>query len=143
MLEVGCGPGVALAHAARRTEYVVGVDASDIMVRQARRRSGVEVHHASADRLPQFDQPFDKALAVNTVNHWPDPIGGLRNIRAAMRTGGTVAVASQPRCPGATAAHSRAAAEELDRQLTEAGFIDVRIETLALDPPAVCALAHA
>ena len=143
LLEVGCGPGVALAHATKKTAHVAGVDASAVMVGQARRRSGVVVHHASADRLPAFDEPFDKALAVNTVGHWADPVGGLRAIHAAMREGGTIAVASQPRCPGATAQHSREAAETLERQLKEAGFTDVRIETLELEPPAVCALARA
>ena len=38
-------------------------------------------------------------------------------------------MASQPRFPGATAAHLSAAAKEFERQLKEAGFTDVRIET--------------
>ena len=143
VLEVGCGPGVALAHATKKTAHVVGVDGSAVMAAQARRRSRVVVHHAPVEQLPPFDEQFDKALAVNTVGHWTDPVGGLRAIRAVMRDGATIAVASQPRCPGATAAHSQQAADLLQRQLREAGFADVRIETLALEPPAVCALARA
>jgi SAM-dependent methyltransferase len=46
VLEVGCGPGVALAAARERTKHVVAVDRSPVMVRQARRRSGAEVHEA-------------------------------------------------------------------------------------------------
>lgn len=53
------------------------------MVRQARRRSGGEVHEAPAEHLPTFAEPFDKALVVNTVGHWSDPAAGLNQLRAA------------------------------------------------------------
>jgi hypothetical protein len=86
---------------------------------------------------------FDKALAVNTVGFWADTVEGLGTIRQALRPGGTIAVVSQPRCPGATAVHSRKAADELEKLLDNAGY-DARTETLdALDPPAVCVLARA
>lgn len=134
-LEVGCGPGVALAAARKRTADVVGVDRSPVMARVARRRSGSTVLEASADALPRFDQPFDKALAVNTVGHWADPIAGLTAIHDAMRDGGTIAIVSQPR-GGAFRDN-----DEVQRQLVEAGFTVARVETLAIDPPAVCVLA--
>jgi hypothetical protein len=38
LLEVRCGPGVALALSARRARFAVGVDPSEVMVAQARRR---------------------------------------------------------------------------------------------------------
>jgi hypothetical protein len=51
---------------------------------------------------------------------------------------------SQPRCPGATAVHSLKAADELEKLLDEAGYVDARTETFdALDPPVVCVLARA
>lgn len=95
VLEVGCGPGVALAAAKQRSPHVVGVDRSPVMVRAASRRSGTTVIEAAAEALPAFDAPFDKALAVNTVGHWSDPVAGLRSIRDALRVGGTIAVVSQ------------------------------------------------
>ena len=113
------------------------------MVRQARRRSGAEVHHASVEFLPSFAEPFDKALAVNTLGHWDDPVGGLKTVRGAMRPGGTIAVVSQPRGPRARSVSSHAVADDLSDKLAAAGFADPRVETLALDPPAVCVLAHA
>ena len=141
MLEVGCGPGVALLAAKSVAATVVGVDRSPVMVRQARRRAGVTVHEADAEHLPAFDAPFDKALAVNTVGHWSDPVAGLEAVRAVLRDSGTIAVVAQPRNPGATEADSAAAAEATVRLVQEAGFVDPRVETLALDPPAVCVLA--
>ena len=86
------------------------------------------------------DAPFDAALAVNTVGIWPDPIARLREIGALLRPGGRIALVSQPRCPGATAATSAAAADELAAMLSQAGFEDLRIKTLELDPPAACVL---
>jgi len=148
LLEVGCGPGVAIAAAATRCNAVVGVDRSAVMIGQARRRNDgavragrVELVTAPVEDLPDFDTPFDKVLAVNTVGHWDDPLDGLTALRRVLRSGGRIAVVTQPRSAGATAADSLAAADTTTGLLGEAGFDDVRIETLELDPPAVCALA--
>jgi hypothetical protein len=59
-----------------------------------------------------------------------------------LRPGGRIALVSQPRCPGATAATSAAAANELAGLLTEAGFEHLRTELLDLDPPVACVLGH-
>jgi hypothetical protein len=65
----------------------------------------------------------------------------LREIGRLLRPSGRIALVSQPRRPGATAATSAAAADRLAAQLSEAGFEDIRFETLGLNPPAVCVLA--
>lgn len=150
VLELGCGPGVAVAAlAARATEgLVVGVDHSQVMIRQAARRNAAAVRAgrvrlitAPVENLQLSDGPFEAALAVNTVAMWPDPTERLREIGRLLRPGGRIALVSQPRCPGATAATSAAAANELAARLSEAGFENPRTHTLDLDPPAVCVLA--
>lgn len=150
VIELGCGPGVAVAALARRATQglVVGVDHSAVMIGQARRhntaaiRAGrVRLIHTPVQRLPLTERPFDAALAVNTVGVWPEPTARLREIGRMLRPGGRIALVSQPRCPGATAATSAAAADELAARLSEAGFENIRFETLALDPPAACVLA--
>jgi len=40
---------------------------------------------AVAESLPFEDQSFDAAMAVSTVHHWPDPIGGLREMQRGER----------------------------------------------------------
>lgn len=151
VIELGCGPGVALAALSDRASrgLVVGVDYSAVMIRQARRRNAAAVKagrlhlvHASVEQLPSTEGPFDAALAVNTVGMWPAPTARLRDIGRLLRPGGRIALVSQPRCPGATAATSAAAADELAELLAETGFGDIRVERLDLDPPAVCVLAH-
>jgi SAM-dependent methyltransferase len=150
VLEVGFGPGVAVAAAAERitTGRVVGVDPSAVMLRQARRRNAaairaglVELRLAQVEELPDdLGGPFDKLLAVNTVGVWHDPAARLADLAGRMRPGARAALVSQPRCPGATAETTIAAGRELAGYLQAAGFGDLRTETLDLRPPVVCVL---
>lgn len=151
VLEIGFGPGVAIAELARRATRgkVYGIDRSEVMVRQAGRRNAaairanrVQLIHAAVDQLPSFDEPLDAILAVNTVGFWPDPAERLRRLRRLLRPGGRIALASQPRCPGATRDTTVRAAEELQGLLTRAGFTQIRTETLDLDQPVACVLAN-
>jgi trans-aconitate methyltransferase len=150
VLEIGFGPGIAIAEVARRAPEgrVYGVDHSELMMRQARRRNGaavragvVDLRVASIDALPEFGQPLDKIFAVNSLLFWSDPVDRLRALRGLLRAGGTIAIGHQPRCPGATAETSHQAATEISELLTEAGFSAPRVEVLDLEPPVVCVLA--
>ncbi|MCK2222010.1 class I SAM-dependent methyltransferase (plasmid) [Actinomadura sp. ATCC 31491] len=150
VLEIGFGPGIAIAELARRaTEgHVYGIDHSQVMVAQAGRRNAdavrarrVHLVHASVDRLPDFGEPLDAVLAVNSLGFWPDPVARLREVRGVLRPGGRIALVSQPRCPGADRGTTDRAAEELRDLLTRAGFADLRTEMLGLDPPVACVLA--
>ncbi|MCK2244196.1 MULTISPECIES: class I SAM-dependent methyltransferase [unclassified Crossiella] len=151
VIELGCGPGVAIAALASRASrgLVVGVDHSQVMISQASRRNRsavragrVRLTHTPVEQLSISDGPFDAALAVNTVGMWPDPTARLRELARLLRPGGRIALVSQPRCPGATAATSAAAANELAGQLAEAGFEQLRTEMLDLDPPVACVIGH-
>jgi SAM-dependent methyltransferase len=150
VLEIGFGPGIAIRESTARAcdGLVCGVDHSEVMLRQARRRNAdairagrVDLQLATADCLPSFAVPFDKVLAVNSIGFWEDPEACLRTVRSLLRPDGRIAIASQPRCPGATAETSREAGQAIATCLVEAGFSDTRIETLPLEPPVVCVLA--
>ena len=149
VLEVGFGPGVAIDELARLAHHgaVYGIDHSDVMVRQATKRNRaavraglVDLRLGSVDDLPAFAEPLDKVLAVNSVGFWPEPWERLKELRGLLRPDGQIAIASQPRCPGATRETSDRAAGEIKALLEEAGFSDTRVETLDLDPPVVCVL---
>jgi ubiquinone/menaquinone biosynthesis C-methylase UbiE len=149
VLELGFGPGVAIGELARRATdgLVVGVDHSELMVRQASRRNAaavrtglVDLQLGSIDELPEFDTAFDALLAVNALQFSDDPVAVLQTLRRVLRPGGRIAIASQPRCPGATAETSAEAGRQIAAHLESAGFSGIRVETLALDPPVVCAL---
>ncbi|MGR6919509.1 class I SAM-dependent methyltransferase [[Actinomadura] parvosata] len=150
VLEVGFGPGVAIAEfAARATRgHVFGIDHSQAMVRQAARRNAAAVRAgrvhltcASVEQLPSFGDPLDVVLAVNSVGFWPDPVERLGELRRLLRPAGRIALVSQPRCPGATRHTTAQAAQDLQDLLTQAGFTRLRAEILELDPPVACVIA--
>jgi SAM-dependent methyltransferase len=150
VLEIGFGPGVAIAELARAgAGHVYGVDHSEVMLRQASKRNAAAIRggrvtlvNASVDQLPPaLDGPFDAIVAVNSLGFWPAPAERLAELRGRLAPGGRVAIAAQPRCPGATAATSRRAAADIENLLREAGFTELSTKTLPLDPPVACVLA--
>ena len=97
VLEVGYGPGLAIERIAARTGQglVVGVDRSELMRRQAARRNRealaagrVELHVGSAERLPAPAASFTHALAVNSLQFWPDLPAALAELRRVLRPQG-------------------------------------------------------
>jgi SAM-dependent methyltransferase len=149
VLELGFGPGLAIWELSRIAAdgYVCGIDHSELMVRLARRRNAdglrrgvVDLRLGSADELPEFDAPFDKILAVNAMLFSSEPVARLAELRGLLRPGGLIALAHQPRGPGASDETSAAKGRELATALDRAGFSGVRLETMGLKPAVVCAL---
>ena len=109
-LDVGCGPGAAVATAAAAAVDGVratGVDASPTMVRLARRlhrravRSGsARFVEGRADRLPFGDGEFTVAWSMNSYHHWPDGEAGLREIHRVLAAGGRVLICESLPRPG-------------------------------------------
>jgi SAM-dependent methyltransferase len=150
VLEIGFGPGLAIAELARAgAGHVYGIDHSGVMLRHAARRNAAAIRagrvtliRASVDQLPlALDGPFDAILAVNSLAFWPAPAQRLAELRQLLAPGGRIAIASQPRCPGATADTSRSAARQIEDLLKDAGFMHVNTQTLPLSPPVACVLA--
>jgi SAM-dependent methyltransferase len=150
ILEVGFGPGIAVAELVRAgAGHVYGIDHSGVMLRQASRRNAAAIRagrvtliNAPADQLPPaLEGPFDAILAVNSLGFWPAPAERLAELRRRLAPGGRIAIASQPRCPGATAGTSRNAADEVENLLRSAGFTQMSTQTLPLSPPVICVLA--
>ncbi len=151
ILEIGFGPGIAIRELSRRATHglVCGVDHSAIMVRQATRRNAaavragrVDLRLGSAEQLPAFAERFDKVLVVNNLGTWREPVERLKEIHRRMRPGGRIAIASQPRCPGATGETTGAAGHEVTARLAAAGFTGIRSKLLPLNPPVVCVLGE-
>jgi SAM-dependent methyltransferase len=160
ILEVGFGPGVALAGLLARAPqgFVAGVDASESMVRQARSRYAVaiaagrlEIRQGDASSLPYDDAAFDKACGAHVLYFWPDQEGTVRELRRVLRPGGTLALGYQERerMPlGAASGLSMAGARlvgtgDVERIVRAAGFEEVRVETrkTSSGPAGFCAVA--
>jgi SAM-dependent methyltransferase len=147
VLEVGFGPGVALAELVQRASrgHVVGVDASASMVSQARWRHGdavvegrLDVREGDAALLPYDDATFDRACGTHVLYFWPDPVATVHELRRVLRSGGTLALGYQERehmPPRASAGLIEAGARlvgpgDVEQIVRAAGFEDVRAEAM-------------
>lgn len=93
-LEVGVGTGDdAISLAAEYRAQVVGVDSSQTMIDEARRRGLAEAHVADAHSLPFPDASFDGCWADRVLQHLERPEVGLAEMARVTRTGGRVVVA--------------------------------------------------
>lgn len=140
ILEVGFGPGVGIELLARAatTGIVAGVDPSEEMVKQARARNAaaigtgvVDLRRGTVESMPFADDAFDLALAINSMQVWPDVDAGLREIRRVLRAGGRLALGFTPR-----SGQPRAGVVE---RLASAGFDEARLVELR---GGFCALAR-
>lgn len=154
ILEVGFGPGVALAALLAHASdgFVAGIDTSELMVRQARSRytdaiaaGRLEIRQGDAGSLPYESATFDTVCGTHVIYFWPDAVGTVGELRRVLRPGGTLALAYQERDrmpPQAKAGLSQAGARlfgpgEVEQVVRAAGFTAVRVETqTAPDGPA-------
>ena len=153
VMEIGFGPGLAIAQAARLAPHgrLVGIDHSPLMIERASRRNRsaiqaglVELRMGGFELLPQLGEMFDKIFSVNVLQFLPERTPVLRTIRSVLKPDGLLATTVQPRHIGATAADAQAFGQTLSREMLEAGFRDVTIKQLDLEPvPAVCVLGVA
>ncbi len=97
VLEIGCGPGEALALLAAKTHdaRLHGLDRSDLMIARARarnraaERSGrLTLHHGDSRQLPFPGGSIDVVFAINVAYFWTDARSMLHEIRRVLRPGG-------------------------------------------------------
>jgi SAM-dependent methyltransferase len=92
-LDVGCGPGAALAALADRlgADRVAGVEPSEPFAETARKRvPGADVRAGTAEALPFADNSFDVVVSQLVVNFMKDAHRGVGEMhRVARRTVGS------------------------------------------------------
>jgi SAM-dependent methyltransferase len=139
-VDIGCGPGTAVRHAARIGALVTGVDPSAASLRLARVLSrtvtegSITWAQGRAERLPLPDQAVTIAWAISSVHHWQDQVAGLAEIRRVLVPGGRVLLAERLLRPGArrhiSHGFTRARAEDLAGAVATAGFTGVSSKVL-------------
>ena len=136
VVDVGCGPGVAVRYAARLGVTVTGVDPASVMLRTARlltRRSAkVRFVKGAAEHIPFAGGSASVVWSIATVHHWSDIDAGLREVRRVLVPEGRFVAMERRVQPGARGHGSHGWTEHqattfADR-CREHGFTDVRLE---------------
>ena len=131
-LDIGCGPGAALAHAVMTGASVSGLDPSPSMAQRAQRRvPGADVKVGSAEEIPFPDDEFTVVINILSFHHWADRDAGLREVHRVLAPGGRLHVVEGSLREGKEGhGLNPSDAELLSRRLEEIGFSDTRIERI-------------
>jgi ubiquinone/menaquinone biosynthesis C-methylase UbiE len=155
VLEIGYGPGTALAMLAARAPHgtIAGVDLSARMLRQATRRNRrlvaegrLSLYRAAAESTPFDDASFDRIIAVNNFHIWPDRAAALAEILRVLRPGGQLLLAAR----GAVENPGKYTPPGLDNgavqlarsEIGEAGFTGARVQRTRAGRELVAIIAH-
>ncbi len=145
VLEVGCGPGTAVALAAERigADRVAAVDPSHTFVDIVRDRvPGADVRLGSAEKLPFDDGTFTAVFSIASMHHWPDRDAGLAEQAAKLVPGGRLVVAERLlNRPGHGITDDQTA--EVVSYLTQMGLTDVHTTTEPVDRRKTLQIIHA
>lgn len=95
--EVGCGSGHQTLHMLGRGCNVIGVDLSEDMLREARRKTlganfpgYADFVIGTAESLPLADAVFDAALICGSLHHFSSPPAALLRVAKALKVAGKV-----------------------------------------------------
>jgi ubiquinone/menaquinone biosynthesis C-methylase UbiE len=148
VLEIGCGPGVALTACAAKltTGRAVGLDHSAVMIAQAGKRLAGTIAEGKAqlvqgglEQLAALPGPFDRIFSINVIQFVGDIGTAIDAMTRVLAEGGLLAVTFQARVGRDKAEAAHEMADRLARAMSEAGLADIRVEELPLgSAPAIC-----
>lgn len=99
VLDIGCGNGHISREIAKRAKKIIGIDASEEMLEQARRFhkdvDNIELIHAFAEQLPFPDGEFDAAVCSMTIITFPTVEmmkGMFKEAARVLKPGGILAI---------------------------------------------------
>ncbi|HEY3871386.1 MAG TPA: class I SAM-dependent methyltransferase [Actinocrinis sp.] len=136
VVDIGCGPGAAVRHAAGRGASAIGVDPAPVMLRVARvlTRSSLPARYvqAGAEALPLPDDSASVVWSIACVHHWTDLDAGLRETRRVLRPAGRLVAIERLAEPGAhgLASHgwTDTQAEAFAQRCLDHGFVGARAD---------------
>jgi SAM-dependent methyltransferase len=105
VIELGCGPGIALKEllTAYPAAFIVGLDPSPVVLKSARRRNtlaiaGGRLTLVTGDVAKAAEHgPADLVLACHVLYFWADPVRELRRVREVLAAHGHIVLGYQLR----------------------------------------------
>jgi ArsR family transcriptional regulator len=144
--DLGCGTGETSAAVAPFVARTIAVDRSGEMLQAARRRlkelPNVEVRRGELEALPIDNSELDAAVMILVLHHVPDPAAVLAESARALKSGGRLVLCDM--LPHDREEYKQQmghvwlgfSAEHMTRLMTSAGFENVRIVPLPVNPEA-------
>jgi len=144
--DLGCGTGETSAAFAPFVARTIAVDRSGEMLHSARRRlrdmPNVDVRRGELEALPIADGELDAAVMILVLHHVPDPAAVLREAARTLEPGGRFVLCDM--LPHDREEYKQQMGhvwlgfgdDQMRRLLVGAGFDDVRIVPLPVDPRA-------
>ena len=145
--DLGCGTGNVSELLAPRVERVIAVDVSEPMLDAARKRlkgtANVQFLAGAMEKLPISAGSVDAAICALVLHHVEEPIAALREMRRIVKAPGGIALVidmlehtREDYRQRMGHRHLGFAAEAMDLMMHQAGFTEVRVETLPIDTSA-------
>ncbi len=151
VLEIGFGPGIAISQVSEivRKGYVAGVDHSQVMTAQARKRNAQQIktgnvvlHQCSVTDVPYPASSFDRIFSIDSSFFWQQPVKQLKRLFSLLNPGGLLALSVQPRW-AKSEREVNITGRHMMEQLRRAGFTDIRLETHSMSPvPYLCVIGN-
>lgn len=144
--DLGCGTGQISRVLAPHVARVIGVDGSPDMLQAARSRSkgvtNVDFRIGNLESLPVKDGELDAAIMALVLHHVPDPATALAESARVLEPGGRLLVIDM--LPHDRAEYQQQMGhvwlgfpeKQIRRLMTAAGFTDIRLHALPVDPDA-------
>jgi ubiquinone/menaquinone biosynthesis C-methylase UbiE len=94
LLDVGCGNGNVLCRLVNNKRELYGVDLSENMVEECKKRMGARAEIAAGDaqRLPFEDHMFNTVVCNASFHHYPHPEEVLTEMRRVLKYGGRLLI---------------------------------------------------
>jgi ubiquinone/menaquinone biosynthesis C-methylase UbiE len=95
VLDVGSGDGFWTARFATHCAAIVGLEPDEHMLALARKlyqRTNVNYVQGSAESITYPSSTFDKVVSVSCLEHFADPLQGLREMARVLKPGGRLAI---------------------------------------------------
>jgi ubiquinone/menaquinone biosynthesis C-methylase UbiE len=92
LLDAACGKGLFLQSAQERGLKTFGVDIADAAIAEAKTTTAPALIVGDGQSLPFAEETFDYVTCLGSLEHFPDPEAGAREIRRVLKQGGTACI---------------------------------------------------
>lgn len=94
LLDVGCGTGNILCKLVNGKRQLFGIDLSENMVEESKKRMGsdADIKAADAEHIPYKDNFFDTLICNASFHHYPHPEEVLKEMKRVLKSGGKLLI---------------------------------------------------